>query len=83
MHARRGYPEVCHLGTSVGSATQGRLGWDKGAGQGHPVQLKVKEALHIERTPLTADSIVTGAMSYHAILDRYHEEAREGPLFQH
>ena len=35
MHAQRGIPEVCHYRASVGSATPSRLGWDKGAEQGH------------------------------------------------
>ena len=46
------YLEVCHHGASIGSATPSRLGWDEGARQAtRPVQLKVKEALQIERTP--------------------------------
>ena len=43
-----GHVEVCHSQASVGSATPSGLGRNQSAAR--PVQLKVKEALHIERT---------------------------------
>ena len=48
------YLEVSHRRASVGSAIPGKLGWDKGAGQGHqtyPAEYKGGITLHIERTP--------------------------------
>ena len=50
MHATREIHEVCHCGASQ----QHQVNWDKTRvldRTARPIQLKVKEALHIQRTP--------------------------------
>ena len=57
MHVHEGgYLEVCHR-RGISNTKQTGMGRDRTT---RPIQLKVEEALHIERTPLTPDSIATG-----------------------
>ena len=69
--------DACNKGDTWKSAIaeyqwdqQHQVNWDKTRvpGQSYqvPIQLKVKEASHIQGPPLTTDSTVTGAMSYWA-----------------
>ena len=49
MKRWRGYMEVCHCGASMGPAASSELQRNKGVRAARPIQLEVKEALHIQR----------------------------------
>ena len=66
-----GHVEICHSRAPVEPATPSGLGRNQSAGQGHQTcPAKVKEALHIERTPANNRLNRDGAMSYQAVGSR-------------
>ena len=63
----------------MGSAAEHRVDWDGTRvldRATRPILLKVKEALHIERTPANTRLNRDGGYELPGCLDRYHEEAR-------